>query len=170
MLHCAYAVSSTTEAFDEECSKLCSIFSCLDYLWHLIDSVISNFDSLNPSIHIYSAQRNTDENNIVRINPPFKDQVSPNAVRRQLLDLSNKIGPTLQPVFVTSKKLAEGLKPKEAKLSIVNQQCIVCNFVCDLCDADYVGYTAQRLFQHVAEHKILAIGKHFHDQKSYFYL
>ena len=27
----------------------------------------------------------------------------------------------------------------------------------------YVGYTAQHLFQHVAEHKKLAIGKHFHE-------
>ena len=72
------------------------------------------------------------------------------------------IGPTLQPNFV-SKKLEEGLKPKEAKLSIVNQQCAVYHFVCDLCDADYVGYTAQHLFQHVAEHKNLAVGKHFHE-------
>ena len=31
MLHCAYALSSTTEAFDEECTKLRSIFSRLDY-------------------------------------------------------------------------------------------------------------------------------------------
>ena len=45
---------------------------------------------------------------IVRINVPFKDHVSANAVRRQLRELSNKIGPTLQPVFV-SKKLKQGL-------------------------------------------------------------
>ena len=32
---------------------------------------------------------------------------------------------------------------------------------CDLCDADYVGYTARHLFQRVAEHKNSAIGKHF---------
>ena len=31
----------------------------------------------------------------------------------------------------------------------------------DLCDADYVGYTARHLFQRVAEHKNSAIGKHF---------
>ena len=54
----------------------------------------------------------------------FKDQDSANAVRRQLHDLSNKIGPTLQPVFV-SKKLQQDLKPKEAKPSIVNQRFIV---------------------------------------------
>ena len=82
-------------------------------------------------------------------------------------DLSNKIGPGLQPVFV-GKKLEQDLKSTEAKLSIFNQQCVVYHFVCDLCDADYVGYTARRLFQHVAEHKNMAIaqgatGKHFHE-------
>ena len=35
--------------------------------------------------------------------------------------------------------------------------------MCDLCDVDYVGYTARHLFQRVAEHKNSAIGKHFHE-------
>ena len=79
-----------------------------------------------------------------------------------MCDLSHKIGPTLQPVFI-SKKLEQDLKPKEAKPSIVNQHCVVYHFVFDLCDADYVGYTARHLFQRVAEHKNSAIDKHFHD-------
>jgi len=70
-----------------------------------------------------------------------------------LHDLSNKIGPTLQPVYV-SKKYEQVLKPKEDKPSILHQQCIVYHFVCDLRDADYVSYTAQHLFQPVAQHKI----------------
>ena len=37
----------------------------------------------------------------------------------------------------------------------------IADFACDLCDADYVGYTARHLFQRVAEHKNSAIGKHF---------
>ena len=78
MLHRAYALSSTTEAFNEECAKLRSIFSRLDYPWSLTDSVISKFDSRNPSVSI--AERNTEESNIVRINVPFKDQISANAV------------------------------------------------------------------------------------------
>ena len=77
-------------------------------------------------------------------------------------DLSHKISLTLQPVFI-SKKLEQDLRPKEAKPSIVNQQCVVYHFVCDLCDADYVGYTTRHLFQRVAKHKNPAIGKHFHD-------
>ena len=106
--------------------------------------------------------RNADESDIVRINLPFKDQVSANSVRRQLRDLIYKIGLALQPVFV-SKKLEQDLKPREAKPSIVNQRCVVYHFVCDLCDADYVGYAARHLFQRVAEHKNSAIGKHFHE-------
>jgi len=152
LLHRAYALSSTTEAFNEECAKLRSIFSRLDYPWSLIESVISNFVSRNPSARI--AERNiTDESNIVRISLPFKDQVSASAVRRQLRDLSHKISLTLQPVFVT-RKLEQDLKPKEAKLSIVNQQCIVYHFSCDLCNADYVGYTARHLFQLLLNTKI----------------
>ena len=65
MLHRAYALSSTTEACNEERAKLRSSFSRLDYPWNPIDSVISNFDSRKPSLGI--AERNADESNIVRI-------------------------------------------------------------------------------------------------------
>jgi len=110
MLHRAYALSSTVEAFNEECAKLRSIFSRLDYPWSLIDSAISNFDSRTPSVSI--AERNADESNIVGINLSLKDQVSGNSV--QLRDLSNKFGLALQTVFV-SKKLERGVKPEDAK-------------------------------------------------------
>ena len=83
-----------------------------------------------------------------------------NAVRKQLNDLSLKIGPTLQPVFV-SKKLGQDLKPKEIKLSIVNRQCVVYHFTRYLRDADYVEYTARHLHQRIAEHKNSAIGRDF---------
>ena len=66
---------------------------------------------------------------------------------------------TVQLVFV-SRKLEQGCRPKEAKPSVVNQQCVVYHLSCDLCDADYVGYTTRHLFQRVAEHKYSAIGKH----------
>ena len=64
-------------------------------------------------------EKKTDEGNMIRIVLPLRDQT----VARQLLDLSNKIAITLQPIFA-SKKLEQGLKPEEIKLSIVNQQCI----------------------------------------------
>ena len=35
------------------------------------------------------------------------------------------------------------------------------SFTCDLCDSDYVGYTARHLHQRIVEHKDSAIGKHF---------
>ena len=43
MLHRAYALSSTTEAFNKECAKLRSIFSRLDYPIGLIISTINMF-------------------------------------------------------------------------------------------------------------------------------
>ena len=35
---------------------------------------------------------------------------------------------------------------------IVNQQCVVYSYKCDLCDAGYVSYTRQHLHQRVEEH------------------
>ena len=107
-------------------------------------------------------EKKTDDSNTIRIVLPFKDQIAANVVRRQLRDLSGKIGVTLQPIFV-SKKLEQDLKPKEIKPSIVSQHCVVYKFSCDLCDADYVGYTARHLHQRIAEHKYSTISKHLLD-------
>ena len=95
----------------------------------------------------------------VRISLPFKDQGATNAVRKQLRDLSHRILSPLQSVFV-SKQLVQDLKPNENRPSIVNRQCVVYHFSCDLCDADCVGYTARHLHQRIAEHKYSAIGRH----------
>ena len=45
----------------------------------------------------------------------------------------------------------------------VNQQCLICELKCDLCNAGYVGFSRQSLHQCVEEHKNLSssIGKHF---------
>ena len=48
-MHRAYALSSTTEAFNAECAKLRFIFSDLDYPVNLIDSAINNFLFRNSS-------------------------------------------------------------------------------------------------------------------------
>ena len=69
--HRAYALSSTTEAFNAECVKLHSIFCRLDYCMDLIDSAFNNFLSINVSAG--TAERNTDDNNTIRISLPSKD-------------------------------------------------------------------------------------------------
>ena len=68
---------------------------------------------------------------------PFKDQDSADILRGQLRDLSQKIPTTIQPVFV-SHKIGQELTLRETKPPVVNQQCIVYKFECDLCDAGYV--------------------------------
>ena len=92
MIHRAYALSSTTEAFNAECAKLRSIFSRLDYPMSLIDSAMNNFLFRNASAN--TAERNNYDSSTLTISLPFKDQVAANAVRKQLRDLSHKIGPT----------------------------------------------------------------------------
>jgi len=88
----------------------------------------------------------------VRVVLPFKDQVSADILRGQLKDLSETICTTIQPVFV-SHKIEQGIKLREARPPIVNQQCLVYKFKCDLCDAGYVGFTCSHLNQRVDEHK-----------------
>ena len=93
---------------------------------------------------------------------PFKDQNSAEFVKKQLKDLSLKVNKTIQPVF-TSRKLEQELKVKEAKPLIINQQCVVYKFQCDLCDEGYVGYTCGHLHNRVKGHKqqSSAIAKHY---------
>ena len=99
----------------------------------------------------------------MRIILPFKDQRSANSVRRQLGELSRKIGKHIHPVY-TTRKIGSNIRPEESKPPIVNQQCVVDHFKCDLCDADAVGYTCRHLYQRIEEHKRSAIGKHVRDQ------
>ena len=40
---------------------------------------------------------------------------------------------------------------------------MVYKFECDLCDADYVGWTTRHLHQHINEHKCSAIGRHLEE-------
>ena len=101
LLHRAYALSSTTEAFNAECDKLRSIFSHRKYPRGLFESFISKFSLRYPSGP--SANVAPTGNSIIRIGLPFKDHVSANGVRRHLRDLSYRIGPTEQPVFVSRK-------------------------------------------------------------------
>ena len=38
------------------------------------------------------------------------------------------------------KKIADDIRVAEAKPPLINQQCVVYKFKCDLCDADYVQW------------------------------
>ena len=73
-------------------------------------------------------------------------------VKKRLTDLISKIKTTSQPVFI-SRKVNEDLKIREVKPAIVNQQCLVSKFQCNLCDAGYVGYTRGHLHERVDGHK-----------------
>ena len=77
------------------------------------------------------------------------------------------ISVNVKPVF-TSKKLSQTLSVKENKPPIVNTQCVVYSFQCDLYDSNFVGFTARHLHQSISEHRYSAIGKHpqiQHDNK-----
>ena len=72
MLHCAHALSSTTEAFIEECAKLCSIFCRLYYPIGLTNSTINMFIQNIAT----KPEKKTDEGNMIRLVLPLRDQIA----------------------------------------------------------------------------------------------
>ena len=152
MAHRAKEMSSTYQAFVDECGRLKSMFHLLG---SLVNFIIDNCDY--PST--LDAKTKSDET--LRVSIPFKE-VSANIVKRQMRDLSSKIGIDVQPIY-TSKKLEQDLKLKEIKPRIINQHSVVYCFKCDLCDSNYVGYTTRHLFQRVADLRYSAIGRHLRD-------
>ena len=160
MVNRAFHLSSTWECFVTECDRLKLIFTNLKYPEGLINSIISHFvTSMMTKDPLVPSQLPVNEDTVHRVVLPFKDQTSADAVKKQLSNLSKKIDHTLQPVF-KSRKICEDLKMREPKPPLINQQCVVYNYQCDLCDAEYVGYTSRHLHQRIDEHRFSAIGKH----------
>ena len=103
----------------------------------------------NTRITAQQLLQSTNDENLVRVFLPFKDQRSTDIIRNWLKDLSRKTSVTIQPVFV-SQKINDLLKIREKKPSIVNQRRVVDKFKCDLCDT---GYTMRHLHERDEEHK-----------------
>ena len=92
---------------------------------------------------------------------PFKDQKPANSAKKRDAKSERKNWSANQTCL--SKKISQVHSPKEKKTPIVNNQSVVYKFQCDLCDADYVGYTSRHLHQRIGEHKHSAIGRHLED-------
>ena len=105
----------------------------------------------------------------IRIMLPFKDQKSSDAVLRQLADLSWKTNATIDigPVY-SSYKIKDEIKAREDKPPLVNQQCVVYHFQCNLCYVTVgymcVSYMCQHLYQRIEDHNGTAIRNHLRDQ------
>ena len=79
-------------------------------------------------------------------------------------DLSFKISITVQPTFVR-QKLEKVVKSKGVQSPIINQECMANSFTCNLCNADFVDYTARHLHQCIIEHKNWVIGKYILEER-----
>ena len=158
MINRAYRLSSTPNAFSEECNKFRPTFLNLDYPANLINSSVNKF--LHNIDNISVPDEASDGISSIMAPLPFKDQKSANSAKREMQNLSAKIGMQIKPVF-QSKKISQVLSPKEKKPPIVNNQCVVYKFQCALCNTYYVRYTTWHLHQCIAEHS--AIGRHLED-------
>ena len=160
MLNCAFQLSSTWKYFTEECERLREVFLRLRYPPCLLDSIFSSSINKKHQTTTESAPVNQEEKeSVLLLQVPFKSQKSADVLRRQLNSLCNLVGTRIQPVF-SSKKIAKEFRIEETKPPLVNRQCVVYKFQCDLCDADYVGYTCRHLHQRIEEHKGSMIGQH----------
>ena len=129
----------------------------------LINFTISGFIATKVSDQlVLSPAAVSDSSDPVRVILQFKDQSSADIVRRQVQNLSHTVHTTVSLVFV-GQKIERDLKMREAKPPLVNQQCLVCKFECDLCDAGYVGYAARHVHQRIEEHRSTSssVGQHF---------
>ena len=113
------------------------MFSKLRFPKTLVDSNINKF-SQEPDKEIHTVP-SADPS--VYIELPFKDQRSADHVRKDIYSLGAKSDVNVKPFF-TSKEMSQTLSVKENKTPSVNTQCAVYLFQYDLCDANYVGYTA----------------------------
>ena len=120
MLQHAWRISSLWQHFTNECERLEIMFCKLKYPQHMVKATIRCFT--NSRITAQHLQSTNDEN-LVRVVLPFKDQRSADIIRNRLKDLSRKTSVTTQPVFVR-QKINDLLKIREKKPSIVNQ-CVV---------------------------------------------
>ena len=164
MIDRAYRLSSTWLYFSEECGRLKSLFSKVDYPHHLINSAINAFINLRVADQQpLQASGRLAGNDVTQVIIPFKDQDSAIIVKTQLKDLSIKLQTTIQPVFV-SRKIGQNLKECETKPQLVNQQCVVYQFKCNLCDTgSCVGYMCGHLYARVDGHKSTSssVRKHY---------
>ena len=124
LLDRAFRLSSNWSYFSEERDRLKFLFFPLKYPDKLINSTILRFIAIKVSDQpVSSLSAVSDSFDPVRGILPFKDQSWTNIVRRQLQDFSHKLHTTVSPVFV-SQKIERDLKMREAKLPLVNQQCL----------------------------------------------
>ena len=97
MINRAYRLSSTPTVFPEECDKLRTTFQNLDYPMNLINSSINRF--LRNIDNITALDDASDGTLNIVVPLPFKDQQSANSVKREMQNLSAKIGVQIEPVF-----------------------------------------------------------------------
>jgi len=133
--------------------KLYFIFTTNEYIIsfnELLKHHWTVFQSINQSINQFTLK--------CKLSPPTKTRFTlwfcPIRIKSQIKKNRSHSSTRVQ----ESQNL--DLKMCEPKPSIICQQCVVYNYKCDLCDAEYVGYTSWHLHQRIDEHRYSAIGKH----------
>ena len=90
MINRVYRLSSTPTAFSVECDKLRATFLNTNYPVNFITSTIEKF--LRNIDNISAPDDGSDRTSYIVVPLPFKDRPSANSVKREMQNLSAKIG------------------------------------------------------------------------------
>ena len=146
-------------------SSCCS--PVLKYPDKLINSTITRYIVIKATEQPVPSSTGNNSPEHVRVVLLFKDQPQLIFFARNWKTIARKLTPPSDP-FSSATKLSQTWNYVKSSRWVVNQQCLVYHFKCDLCDAGYVGFTRRHLHQRVEEHKSVSssIGKHFRAEHS----
>ena len=158
MIHCAHTLCFTTEAFNQDYSRLHSMFMQLYYPMGLMNFTINNF-----ILNISSDKEieKVDDSSVIRISLPFKDQ------KHLLMQLESKcmisVSRLLCYQFSSARNWNKSWRCQRSSLWLWTGDPLCILFSCDLCDADYSDYVALQLNQCIFKHKTSVTTKYFLD-------
>ena len=164
MLNRAFKLSSTWKFFHEECERLKETFARLCYPDNLVQSTIRQFIDSKLS-EDSRTQVSEKREALIRIVLPLKiKNLQTQYADNSLTSVERSMQILVRCTQVERRKVKDKIKVRKDKPPLVNQQCVVYHFKCDLCDEGYVGYTCRHLHQPIEEHKGSAIGNHLREQ------
>ena len=127
--------------FLRECKTLKGIFLKLKYPKKLIESAINSAQHPRDLNH-------TPTDSPLRITLPIRIRNLPTNFGDSYATSEGR-----SITLCSQSMIIDDLRETELKPTLVNKQNVVYKFKCDLCDANYIGYTCRHLHQRVEEHK-----------------
>ena len=103
MVYREHRLSSSWAHCSGKCDRLKTVFLRLKFPKHHVNSTIKSFVDSRVCDQQQPLSPSHEIDDTIRVVLPFKDRISADIVRKQLMDLRLKVHTTIQPVFVSRK-------------------------------------------------------------------